>query len=107
MNETEEMTAVELLDKLPVLNHSVIFTKDNLRVKLDELVEKGYITSRKDGRNVNYGLASDIWSDFTNEELADIWYFFGIFEKCITVRNAILFGTKAPSLPRMRTRNSY
>ena len=75
LNETEEMTAVELLDKLPALNHSVIFTKDNLRVKLDELVESRYITSRKDGRNVYYGLASDIWSDFTNEELEDICIF--------------------------------
>lgn len=43
--ENNEMTAVDLLDKIPALNQDVVFTKDNLRVKLDELIDRGYITS--------------------------------------------------------------
>ncbi len=68
----KEMTATELLDAIPILNDTVIFTKDNLRVKLDELVEKGYIESHKEGRTVLYKLADDIWNDFSNEELEEI-----------------------------------
>lgn len=43
------MTAAEILDALPANNDSVVFTKDNLRVKLDELVEKGFVRIRKRG----------------------------------------------------------
>ena len=75
LNENEEMTAAEILDALPANNDSVIFTKDNLRVKLDELVEKGFIRIRKKGRNILYNLAEDIWQDFSDDELVDICLF--------------------------------
>ncbi len=72
LNETPEMTAGEILDLLPNFNKEVIFTKDNLRVKLDELVDKGFITIIKDGRNVKYKLSDDIWSEFNDDELLDV-----------------------------------
>ena len=73
LDETEEMTAGEILDALPSLNDDVVFTKDNLRVKLDELVEKGFITTVKRGRSVKYRLSNDIWEDFSDEELLDVF----------------------------------
>lgn len=75
LDETEEMTAGEILDALPSLNDDVVFTKDNLRVKLDELVEKGFITTVKSGRSVKYKLSKDIWEDFSDEELLDVFIY--------------------------------
>ena len=69
------MTAAEILDALPANNDSVVFTKDNLRVKLDELVEKGFVRIRKKGRNILYSLAEDIWQGFSDDELLDICLF--------------------------------
>ncbi|WP_312072179.1 WYL domain-containing protein [Anaerotignum propionicum] len=68
----QEITAAELLDLIPNYNNSVVFTKDNLRVKLDELDEKGYIEYRKEGRSVFYKLVDDIWKDFSDSELSDL-----------------------------------
>lgn len=70
--ERKEMTASEILDALPNYNTKVVFTKDNLRVKLNELVDKGYIKIRKEGRMVFYSLIEDIWKNFTNDELYDL-----------------------------------
>ena len=75
LNENEEMTAAEILDALPATNDSVVFTKDNLRVKLDELVEKGFICIKKKGRNILYSLAEDMWKEFSDDELMDICLF--------------------------------
>lgn len=72
LSNGQEMTATELLDSMPNYNDSVVFTKDNLRVKLDELTEKGFITSRKEGRTVRYRLIEDIWKDFLDDELLDL-----------------------------------
>lgn len=72
LNENEAMTAAEILDALPATNDRVIFTKDNLRVKLDELVEKGFIRVKKEGRSIRYSLAKDIWKEFSDDELMDI-----------------------------------
>ncbi len=75
LNENGEMTVAEILDALPTTNDNAIFTKDNLRVKLDELAEKGFIKTRKEGRKVLYSLAEDIWKDFSDDELMDICLF--------------------------------
>lgn len=75
LNKSEEMTASEILDALPVCNDSVAFTKDNLRVKLNELVEKGYIRTRKQGRCILYSLSDDMWKGFSDDELMDICLF--------------------------------
>lgn len=72
LGERKEMTAPEILEALPNYNKTVVFTKDNLRVKLDELVEKGYIKFRKEGRTVFYSLTEDIWENFTDDELYDL-----------------------------------
>ena len=66
------LTLAELLAEIPNLNKNVLFTKDNLYVKLEELCEKGYIFSQKEGRNVLYFLNEDIWNTFSDEELFDI-----------------------------------
>ena len=75
LGETKEMTAAEILEVLPNFNTTVVFTKDNLRVKLDELVAKGYVKIRKEGRIVFYSLMEDIWEKFSDEELYDISLF--------------------------------
>lgn len=72
LGETKEMTAAEILEALPNYNTTVVFTKDNLRVKLDELVAKGYVKIRKEGRTVFYSLMEDIWENFSDEELYDL-----------------------------------
>lgn len=72
LSDGQEMTASELLEAIPNYNDTVVFTKDNLRVKLDELVEKGYIKSHKEGRKVLYCLVDDIWKDFSDDELYDL-----------------------------------
>lgn len=75
LGDGEERTLPELLDELPYSNINVEFTKDNLRIKLDELVENRFIKLRKDGRNVRYSISADIWESFTEEELAEIWIY--------------------------------
>ena len=72
LNEIPEMTAIEILNGMPTFNEDIVFTKDNLRVKLDDLVEKGYIQTRKEGRNVFYRLVDDLWKNFKDEELVDL-----------------------------------
>ncbi len=72
LNENIELSAPEILESLPLYNEERIFTKDNLRTKLDELIDKGYLTARKDGRKTLYSLAEDLWKDFSNEELLDL-----------------------------------
>ena len=75
LNETCEMTAGDILESIPMINDNVIFTKDNLRIKLEELEERGYIKSEKKNNKVIYSLTEDIWRDFSNEELKDIYIY--------------------------------
>lgn len=75
LSDGEERTLPELLDELPIGSGEVMFTKDNLRVKLDELLETGLIQARKDGRNVRYSLSDDIWADLSDDELKDIYIY--------------------------------
>lgn len=72
LSNDEEMTAAEILEGLPYVNENALFTKDNLRVKLEELVSKGFICSRKENRKVLFSLSKDIWKDFDTDELQDI-----------------------------------
>lgn len=73
--EGEEYTLPDLLEELPVGSEEVEFTKDNLRVKLDELLEAGLIQAKKEGRNVLYSISNDIWKDMSNEELQDVYIY--------------------------------
>lgn len=72
LNSQNEMTDADILENLLLVNEDVIFTKDNLRIKLDELSSKGFIRCEKNGRKVTYSLCEDIWNGFTDEELLDI-----------------------------------
>ena len=73
LGDDKERTLPEILDELPYQNDEVEFTKDNLRIKLDELLESRFISSKKVGRNIKYALAADIWEGFSDEELLDIY----------------------------------
>ncbi len=73
LGQDESMTLPEILEELPCFNEEYIFTKDNLRVKLEELVEAGLIDSVKKGKAVLYSIAVDIWEEFSNDELNEIY----------------------------------
>lgn len=72
LSEEEGLTIAELLERLPDGNSEVVFTKDNIRIKLEELQQRGYIVARKERRNIRYYLTEDIWRDFSDEELENI-----------------------------------
>lgn len=80
LGNCERMTLPEILNQIPCCNEEVEFTKDNLRIKLDELVESGLINIEKDGRNAYYLLSNDLWSDFSNEELKDVYLYLEFFK---------------------------
>ena len=75
LNAHPGLTLIELLDEIPQLNEDILFTKDNLRVKLGELEECGLVRVDKDGRNVKYYVVDDIWEEFSVEELLNIYMF--------------------------------
>ena len=65
----------EVLEEIPSINEYILFTKDNLRIKLAELEERRLIYSRKEARNVRYYLVDDIWASFSVEELQQIYLY--------------------------------
>ena len=73
LNDHPGLTLIEVLDEIPQLNEEILFTKDNLRVKLNELEACGIIQSQKDGRNVRYYVTEDIWKEYSVEELKQIY----------------------------------
>ena len=72
LGDGRERTLQEILDEMPFDNAEVEFTKDNLRVKLDELLENQFLQTLRDDRNVRYQVADDIWEDFSDEELLEL-----------------------------------
>lgn len=74
LNAESEMSLSEILEVLPEESEEIIYTKDNLRKKLDELIDKGLIRSEKKGRNVVYKITEDYLSDFENEELVNLYW---------------------------------
>ena len=62
----------EILEDMPFDNAEIEFTKDNLRVKLDELLENQFIQIHRGDRSVKYLIADDIWQDYTDEELLEL-----------------------------------
>lgn len=75
LSDGNEMTLGDILQALPENNEDVLFTKDNLRVKLEELVEQRLIEIVKYGKTVKYRISVDIWEDFSDKELQDIYLF--------------------------------
>lgn len=73
LNLVTEATAAEILEKIPVYNEECIFTSATMRNKLDELESAGLIYSYKRNGNVYYALSDDIWADFSDDELVDIY----------------------------------
>lgn len=76
----QEMSLAEILELMPVVTDEIEFTKDNLRIKLEELCSVGLLICKKAGRNVTYRLPDDIWKAFTEEELWDIYVFLQFVE---------------------------
>lgn len=76
----EEMSLAEILELMPVVTDEIEFTKDNLRIKLEELCSVGLLICKKSGRNVTYKLPDDIWESFTDEELRNICIFLQFVE---------------------------
>ncbi len=72
LGDGQERTLQEILDEMPFDNSEVEFTKDNLRVKLDELLENQFLQIQRDDRNVRYLVADDIWESFSDEELLEL-----------------------------------
>lgn len=72
LGDGQERTLQEILEEMPFNNAEVEFTKDNLRVKLDELLENQFLQIQRSDRNVRYQVAEDIWEGFSNEELLEL-----------------------------------
>lgn len=74
LGDGNSRTLPEILDELPTRNQEIEFTKDNLRIKLDELVENKFIVRLKtEGeKSVRYSISNDIWEDFSDSELLEI-----------------------------------
>ncbi len=104
LNENDEMTVTELLEVLPIINDSIMFTKDNLRIKLDELVKRGFICTRKDGRKILYSLSEDIWRSFTDSELVNIHIFLNFIKNVSPMEMPYQFLYKKLSLYLCRER---
>ena len=75
LNENPGLSLNDILDRIPQTNGEISFTKDNLRIKLIELEERGLIQSYSQGRAVKYCLTEDIWDAFTVEELKSIYIY--------------------------------
>ena len=72
LGDGQERTLQEILEEMPFDNAEVEFTKDNLRVKLNELLENQFLQIQRDDRNVRYQVADDIWESFSDEELLEL-----------------------------------
>lgn len=72
LSDEKERTLPEILDEIPSTNDEVEFTKDNLRVKLEELVDNGFLKTRKEGRKTLYGISDDVWEKLSTEELTEL-----------------------------------
>lgn len=71
LNENPDLTLNDILTQIPSTNEGALFTKDNLRVKLIELEERGLIRSYSSGRSVKYCLTDDIWAEFDIKKLTE------------------------------------
>ena len=72
LSDGQERTLQEILEDMPFDNAEIEFTKDNLRVKLDELLENQFIQIHRGDRSVKYLIADDIWQDYSDEELLEL-----------------------------------
>ena len=83
LDDQQGMTLQELLEIIPEENDEVVYTKDNLRKKLDELIEKGLVITQKSGRKVLYRTVEDYLRIFETYELIDIYWLLE-FEKNVS-----------------------
>jgi predicted DNA-binding transcriptional regulator YafY len=75
LGDEVERTLPEILDEIPVVSEEIEFTKDNLRIKLDELLACGLIEAKKDGRNVKYFISNDVWENLSEDEIKEVYLY--------------------------------
>lgn len=91
LNTNDGMSLAELLEVLPDENDEVIYTKDNLRKKIDELTEKGLVISEKKGRNVVYKVVEDSLAVFEDEELVDLYWLLEFMKNIVPLEMPFYF----------------
>lgn len=91
LNAHTGLTLAELLDEIPQLNDDILFTKDNLWIKLGELEEYGLLRVDRNGRNVKYYVVDDIWEGYSEEELVRIYIFLEYIENVIPLQMPYIF----------------
>lgn len=69
LENKQDITLSEILKIIPEENDKIIYTKDNLRKKLEELTEKGLIKNIRKGRRVLYEITDDYFAAFEDSEL--------------------------------------
>lgn len=91
LSDNVARTLPDILEEMPNYNEEAIFTKDNLRIKLEELVEEGFLLMSKEGKNTKYTVAMDIWEEFKDEELRDIYFFLGFLKNTSSIEMPFYF----------------
>ena len=74
LENKQDITLSEILEIIPEENDKIIYTKDNLRKKLEELTEKGLIKTKRKGRKVLYEITDDYFAAFEDSELIDLYW---------------------------------
>lgn len=105
LNTESEMGLSEILEVIPEENDEVIYTKDNLRKKLDELIEKGLVVSEKLGRNVVYRVVEDCLADFETDELVNLYWLLEFMKNVVPIEMPFFFLQKKLKLYLFAERN--
>ena len=91
LNEKQGCSLQEILDNIPQVNDDILYTKDNLRVKLNELEARGFIRTEKIAGRVSYFLVEDIWAGFSTEELENIYLFLDYVQNTMPLEMPYIF----------------
>lgn len=91
LDKRHGLSLQEILDQIPSANEDILFTKDNLRIKLRELEERDLVYSCKEGRNVLFYLTEDVWADFSVEELQQIYLFLEFVKNTVPLEMPYVF----------------
>lgn len=91
LNAKSGMSLSEILEVIPDKNDEVVYTKDNLRKKLEELIDKGLVLLEKKGRSVVYKITKDYLADFENDELVDMYWLLEFVKNVIPLEMPFFF----------------
>lgn len=105
LNTESGMGLSEILQVIPEENDEVIYTKDNLRKKLDELIDKGLIISEKVGKKVVYRVVEDCLADFKTDELVNLYWLLEFMKNVVPIEMPFFFLQKKLKLYLYAERN--